>query len=121
MTRLHEDGSRAGAAGGAGGGEGEGREGEDRRRDGRGVGPAEARVHDDHVGAWMQRDPVEIARRTLIDWGVLDAPGADALEEAVKAEVAAAFAWAAEQPLCRPEDGLKHVFAEGEVLPRQIA
>lgn len=73
------------------------------------------------VRAWMQRDPVEIARRTLIDWGVLDAPGADALEEAVKAEVAAAFAWAAEQPLCRPEDGLKHVFAEGEVLPRQIA
>lgn len=73
------------------------------------------------VRAWMQRDPVDIARRTLIDWGVLDAEGADALEEEVKAEVAEAFAWAAEQPLCKPEDGLKHVFAEGEVLPRQIA
>ena len=73
------------------------------------------------VRAWMQRDPVDIARRTLIDWGLLDEAGADALEEAVRAEVAEAFAWAAEQPLCRPEDGLKHVFAEGEVLPRQIA
>ena len=69
----------------------------------------------------MQRDPVDIARRTLIDWGVLDAPAADAIEAEVKAEVAEAFAWAAEQPLCTPEDGLKHVFAEGEVLPRQIA
>ena len=73
------------------------------------------------VRAWMQRDPVDIARRTLIDWGVLDAAGADALEAEVKAEVAEAFAWAAEQPLCTPEDGVKHVFAEGEVLPRQIA
>jgi pyruvate dehydrogenase E1 component alpha subunit len=69
----------------------------------------------------MQRDPVDIARKTLIDWGVLDAPGADALEAEVKAEVAEAFAWAAEQPLCKPEDGLLHVFAEGAVLPRQIA
>jgi pyruvate dehydrogenase E1 component alpha subunit len=69
----------------------------------------------------MQRDPVDIARKTLIDWGVLDAAAADALEEEARAEVNAAFEWAAEQPLCRPEDGLKHVFAEGEVLPRQIA
>lgn len=73
------------------------------------------------VRAWMQRDPVDIARRTLIDWGVLDAAGADAMEAEVKAEVAEAFAWAAQQPLCSPEDGLKHVFAEGAVLPRQIA
>lgn len=73
------------------------------------------------VRAWMQRDPVDIARNTLIDWGVLDEPAADALEAEVRAEVEAAFKWAAEQPLCKPEDGLKHVFAEGEVLPRQIA
>lgn len=70
---------------------------------------------------WMQRDPVDIARRTLIDWGVLDADAADKIEAEVKAQIAEAFAWAAEQPLCKPEDGLKHVFAEGEVLPRQIA
>lgn len=73
------------------------------------------------VRAWMQRDPVDIARATLIDWGVLTAEAADALETEVRAEVDTAFAWAAEQPLCTPEDGLKHVFAEGAVVPRQIA
>lgn len=73
------------------------------------------------VRAWMQRDPVDIARKTLIDWGLLDDAAADAMEEEVKAEVAAAFKWASEQPLCNPEDGLKNVFAEGAVLPRQIA
>lgn len=65
----------------------------------------------------MQRDPEDIARKTLLYWGVLDATAADALE----AEVEEAIKWAAEQPLCKPEDGLKQVFAEGEVLPRQIA
>ena len=70
---------------------------------------------------WMQRDPVDIARATLIDWGVLDAAAADAIEAEVRAEVDAAFAWAAEQPLCAPEDGLKHVFATGTVIPRQLA
>lgn len=73
------------------------------------------------VRAWMQRDPVDIARATLIDWGVMTAEAADALETEVRAEVDAAFAWAAEQPLCTPEDGLKHVFADGAVAPRQIA
>lgn len=72
------------------------------------------------VRAWMSRDPVDICRKTLIDWGVLDDVGATALEDEVKAEIAAAFAWAAEQPLCSPEDGLKNVFATGSVLPRQF-
>lgn len=73
------------------------------------------------VRAWMQRDPVDIARATLIDWGILTAEASDALEADVRAEVEAAFAWTAEQPLCKPEDGLKHVFTEGAVIPRQIA
>jgi pyruvate dehydrogenase E1 component alpha subunit len=73
------------------------------------------------VRAWMQRDPVDIARRTLIDWSVLDAAKADAIEATVKQEVADAFAWAAEQPLCKPEDGLKNVFAgDGVVEARQF-
>ena len=38
----------------------------------------------------------------------------------MKAEVNEAFAWAAEQPFCKPEDGLKNVFVEGTVLPRQF-
>jgi pyruvate dehydrogenase E1 component alpha subunit len=71
--------------------------------------------------SWMQRDPVDIARATLIDWGVMDETTADTMEMDVRAEVDAAFAWAAEQPLCTPEDGLKNVFAEGAVAPRQMA
>lgn len=70
--------------------------------------------------AWMQRDPVDICRATLIDWGVIDAARADEVEAEVRAEVDEAFAWAAEQPLCNPEDGLKHVFATGEVPARQF-
>lgn len=71
--------------------------------------------------AWMQRDPVDISRNILIDWGLLDDAKADAIETEVKAEVTEAFAWAAEQPLCKPEDGLKHVFVDGEVEARQLA
>lgn len=70
--------------------------------------------------AWMQRDPVDIARRILIDWSVIDAAGADEIEATVKTEIADAFAWAAEQPLCKPEDGLLHVFSQGAVEPRQF-
>jgi pyruvate dehydrogenase E1 component alpha subunit len=72
------------------------------------------------VRAWMQRDPVDISRAILIDWGVIDDAGADEIETGVKAEVNEAFAWAAEQPFCTPEDGLKNVFVEGTVLPRQF-
>lgn len=72
------------------------------------------------VRAWMQRDPVTIARRILIDWEVLDDTRADEIEATVKQEVLDAFAWAAEQPLCTPEDGLKHVFVEGVVEARQF-
>ncbi|MGC9370656.1 MAG: thiamine pyrophosphate-dependent dehydrogenase E1 component subunit alpha [Paracoccaceae bacterium] len=72
------------------------------------------------VRAWMQRDPVDICRNTLVDWGVLDAARAAEIEEEVKAEIAAAFEWGLAQPLCTPEDGLKHVFAEGTVAARQF-
>jgi pyruvate dehydrogenase E1 component alpha subunit len=72
------------------------------------------------VRAWMQRDPVVIARNILIDWGVIDAAKADEIEASAKQEVTDAFAWAAEQPLCKPEDGLKHVFVEGTVEARQF-
>ena len=70
--------------------------------------------------AWMQRDPVIIARQILIDWEVLDDAKADEIEAVVKTEVLDAFAWAAEQPLCVPEDGLKHVFVDGVVEARQF-
>lgn len=72
------------------------------------------------VRAWMQRDPVDICRNTLVDWGVLDQAGAEQIEADAKQEIAEAFEWASEQPLCTPEDGLKNVFTEGSVLPRQF-
>jgi len=69
---------------------------------------------------WLQRDPVDIARNTLISWGVIDQAKADAIEAAMKQEVKEAFEWEAQQPLCKPEDALKYVFVEGTVPARQF-
>ncbi len=69
---------------------------------------------------WLQRDPVDICRNTLISWGVIDQAKASAIEAAVKQEVKDAFEWEAKQPLCKPEDGLKNVFVEGSVAARQL-
>ncbi|WEX10809.1 thiamine pyrophosphate-dependent dehydrogenase E1 component subunit alpha [Chelativorans sp. AA-79] len=70
--------------------------------------------------AWMQRDPVRIAHDILVNWGVVDHAKAAEIEASVKQEVSDAFAWAAEQPLCKAEDGLKNVFVEGTVEARQF-
>jgi pyruvate dehydrogenase E1 component alpha subunit len=72
------------------------------------------------VRAWMQRDPVVIARDVLINWGVLTRTRADQIEAAAKQEAIDAFAWAAQQPNCKPEDGLRNVFVEGVVAARQF-
>jgi len=72
------------------------------------------------VRAWMQRDPVVIARDTLINWGVMTRAQADQIEAAAKQEAHDAFVWAAAQPNCKPEDGLKNVFVEGVVAARQF-
>ncbi len=72
------------------------------------------------VRAWMQRDPVHIARDTLINWGIMTRAQADQIEAAAKQEAHEAFVWAAQQPNCKPEDGLKHVFVEGVVAARQF-
>lgn len=73
------------------------------------------------VRAWMQRDPVDICRNTLVNWGVLDKVRAEAIEAAARREATEAFAWADQQPMCKPEDGLQNVYASGAVLPRQFA
>jgi pyruvate dehydrogenase E1 component alpha subunit len=72
------------------------------------------------VRAWMTRDPVDICRNILIGWGVIDQAQAGKIEAAVKQEVKEAFAWADQQPMCKPEDGLKNVFVEGSVPARQF-
>jgi pyruvate dehydrogenase E1 component alpha subunit len=73
------------------------------------------------VRAWMARDPIDIFRSILIRWSVLDQAKAEQIEADAKKEVNEAFEWAAQQPLCKPEDGLKNVFVEGSVEPRQLA
>ncbi|MBK5103623.1 MAG: thiamine pyrophosphate-dependent dehydrogenase E1 component subunit alpha [Burkholderiales bacterium] len=73
------------------------------------------------VRAWLARDPIDIFRKTLLNWEVMDQAKADETEAAVKQEAIDAFAWADEQPLCKPEDGLKNVFVEGTVPARQLA
>ncbi|OGA60900.1 MAG: twin-arginine translocation pathway signal protein [Betaproteobacteria bacterium RIFCSPLOWO2_12_FULL_65_14] len=72
------------------------------------------------VREWMARDPVDICRNVLASWGVLDRAKADAIEAAARKEAVEAFAWADKQPFCKPEDGLKNVFVEGTVPPRQF-
>jgi len=72
------------------------------------------------VRAWMQRDPVDICRNTLVNWGVLTPAQASQIEAAAKQEAIEAFAWADQQPFCKPEDGLKNVFVEGVVPARQF-
>jgi pyruvate dehydrogenase E1 component alpha subunit len=73
------------------------------------------------VRAWLARDPIDIFRKTLLNWEVMDQAKADSTEAAVKQEAIDAFAWADEQPLCDPEHGLKNVFVEGTVPGRQLA
>jgi len=72
------------------------------------------------VRAWLARDPIDIFRKTLINWGTVDQAGADAIEAAVKKEVKEAFEWADKQPLCKPEDGCKNVFVTGSVRAAQF-
>lgn len=71
--------------------------------------------------AWMARDPCDIMRETLVSWGVVTQDRAMQIEAAAKQEAVDAFAWADQQPFARPEDGLKNVFVQGSVAPRQLA
>lgn len=75
---------------------------------------------DREVRHWMARDPLVIHRRTLVDWEVLSEAEADELEAEVKDEIADAFQFADESPVPDARDGLKYVYLEGVVLPRQL-
>ncbi len=76
---------------------------------------------DREVRSWMARDPIVKHRKTLISWGILTEVEADEFEARVKKEIEDAFEWADKQPVPKAEDGLKNVFVEGTVLPRQLA
>jgi TPP-dependent pyruvate/acetoin dehydrogenase alpha subunit len=75
---------------------------------------------DREVRAWMARDPIDIHKKTLLILGLITEAGAQELEEKAKAEVAAAFKYADESPVPKPEDGLKNVYAAGTVPARQL-
>lgn len=72
------------------------------------------------VRQWMARDPCDIFRQTLVNWGVITHERGMQIEAAAKQEAIEAFAWADQQPFCKPEDGLKNVFVEGAVAARQF-
>jgi len=75
---------------------------------------------DREVRAWMGRDPLEIHKKTLLSLGVMTEKQAQDLEEKVKAEVNEAFAYADAQPVPKPEDALRNVYASGAVAARQL-
>jgi acetoin:2,6-dichlorophenolindophenol oxidoreductase subunit alpha len=72
------------------------------------------------VLAWMARDPIHIFRNTLIEFGMLDAAGADARDAAAQQKVAEAFAYADAAPVPSAEGGLDNVFANVRMPARHI-
>lgn len=64
---------------------------------------------------WMAKDPIRRYRDFLLTEGVLTAEQADQIVADVTKAVDEAAAFAADQPLPQPEDGLRNVFAEGAV------
>jgi len=77
---------------------------------------------DREVLAWMARDPLEIHKNMLLMLGIINEARAQEMEQQAKAEVAEAFKFAADSPVPKPADALRHVYADGSVMPaRQLA
>lgn len=72
------------------------------------------------VRAWLAKDPIDLFRRTLTEFELLDDEGAAAREQAAKAKAEEAFRLAEAAPVPQAEDGLKNVFATGSVEPWNI-
>jgi len=71
---------------------------------------------------WLNKDPIEIHKNTLVSWGVVTKDRAEEINLQVKKEVEDAFDWADTQPVPKAEDATKYAFAKVEpyVLPRQL-
>ncbi|MBM4433695.1 MAG: thiamine pyrophosphate-dependent dehydrogenase E1 component subunit alpha [Chloroflexi bacterium] len=65
---------------------------------------------------WLARDPIDRARAYLLEHGVA-AGELDAMRAAIGAEIERAIDEAETEPDPRPEDLLRHVYAEGRPLP----
>jgi len=70
---------------------------------------------DSELREWMAKDPIPRFREVLVRDGVLTAARAEAIVQEVRQAVEDAVQFATAQPVPQPEDGLRHVFAEGTV------
>ncbi|MCR4413275.1 MAG: thiamine pyrophosphate-dependent dehydrogenase E1 component subunit alpha [Thermoguttaceae bacterium] len=75
---------------------------------------------DREVRDWMAKDPIRRFRHFLISDRVLSVEQADKIEADVAKAVDEAAAFAEAQPVPKPEDGLKNVFAQGAVPLRNV-
>jgi pyruvate dehydrogenase E1 component alpha subunit len=64
---------------------------------------------------WMAKDPIPRFRRLLVAEKILNDQKAEAIVEEVSQAVEEAAAFARAQPVPKPEEGLRHVFAQGTV------
>jgi TPP-dependent pyruvate/acetoin dehydrogenase alpha subunit len=74
-------------------------------------GDADAYRSDELKSAMIQRDPMVLYPRRLIDEGVLTSEDADRIRDEMHAEVDEAIAFARDSSYPAPEDALLHVFA----------
>jgi pyruvate dehydrogenase E1 component alpha subunit len=70
---------------------------------------------DQELRDWMAKDPIRRFRDYLTAEKVLSPERADAIRDDVAKAVEDAVAFAAAQPVPKPEDGLRNVFAQGSV------
>ncbi len=70
----------------------------------------------EEVRAWLAKDPVAHGRAYLIEQGVPEGE-LEAMRGVLAAEIEAAIAQAESEPDPRPQDALRHVYAEGAPLP----
>jgi 2-oxoisovalerate dehydrogenase E1 component alpha subunit len=70
----------------------------------------------DEVRQWMEKDPLANARAYLLESGATEAD-LEQIRAALDTEIEAAIAQAESEPDPRPEDAMRHVYAEGAPLP----
>ena len=70
----------------------------------------------DEVREWMAKDPLARSRAYLLDAGATEAE-LDEMRAELDREIEAAISQAEGEPDPRPEDALRHVYAEGTPLP----
>lgn len=75
---------------------------------------------DREVRAWMAKDPIDIYRRTLTEFELLDEDESERRVAAAREKVDEAFRLAQEAPVPTAEDGLRNVFADTTLPARHV-